>query len=75
MAVRPTEGYDLDLQDRLELRAMLTTAEAVVRAAIGRAESRGAHQRLDFPDSDPELVRNQVIEMTGEEIAARWPMP
>ena len=75
VAVRPTEGYDLDLQDRLELRAMLTTAEAVVRAAIGRAESRGAHQRLDFPDSDPELVRNQVIEMTGEEIAARWPMP
>ena len=75
VSARPAEGYNLDLQDRLELRAMLTTAEAVVRAAIGRAESRGAHQRLDFPDSDPELVRNQVIEMTGEEIAARWPMP
>ena len=53
VAVRPTEGYNLDLQDRLELRAMLTTAEAVVRAALGRTESRGAHQRLDFPDSDP----------------------
>ena len=75
VSARPAEGYNLDLQDRLELRAMLTTAEAVVRAAIGRAESRGAHQRLDFPDSDPELVRNQVIEMTGEEIAACWPMP
>ena len=75
VSARPAEGYNLDLQDRLELRAMLITAEAVVRAAIGRAESRGAHQRLDFPDSDPELVRNQVIEMTGEEIAARWPMP
>ena len=75
VSARPAGGYNLDLQDRLELRAMLTTAEAVVRAAIGRAESRGAHQRLDFPDSDPELVRNQVIEMTGEEIAARWPMP
>ena len=74
VAVRPTEGFNLDLQDRLELRAMLTTAEAVVRAAIGRNESRGAHQRLDFPDSDPGLVRNQVIEMSGEELTVRWPV-
>jgi len=73
VAVRPAGAFNLDLQDRLELRAMLTTAEAVVRAAIGRTESRGAHQRLDFPDSDPGLVRNQVIEMKDEEITARWP--
>ena len=73
VAVRPTEGFNLDLQDRLELRAMLTTAEAVVRAALGRTESRGAHQRLDFPDNDPGLVRNQVIETKDEELTARWP--
>lgn len=73
VAVRPAEGFNLDLQDRLELRAMLTTAEAVVRAAIGRAESRGAHQRLDFPESDERLVGNQVIEMRGGELTARWP--
>ncbi len=73
VAVRPAEGFNLDLQDRLELRAMLTTAEAVVRAAIGRTESRGAHQRLDFPDSDPRLVSNQAVEMRGAEITARWP--
>ena len=72
-AVGPAEDYNLDVQDRLELRAMLTTAEAVVRAAIGRAESRGAHQRLDYPESDPGLVRNQVVEMKGGEVAARWP--
>ena len=65
-------GYNLDLQDRLELYAMLATAEAVTRAALGRTESRGAHQRLDFPESDPGLVRNQVIEMKAEEVAARW---
>ena len=73
VAVRPAGGYNLDLQDRLELRAMLTTAESVVRAALGRGESRGAHQRLDFPDSDERLVANQVIEMRGEEVTARWP--
>ena len=73
VAVRPAEAYNLDLQDRLELRAMLTTAEAVVRAALGRTESRGAHQRLDFPDGDPEFVRNQAVELRGDEVTARWP--
>ena len=73
VAARPADGFNLDLQDRLELRAMLTTAEAVVRAAIGRTESRGAHQRLDFEESDARLVANQVIEMKGTELTARWP--
>ncbi len=72
VAAHEAVGFNLDLQDRLELRAMLTTAEAVTRAALGRAESRGAHQRLDFPESDPGLVRNQAVEMNGEELAARW---
>ncbi len=73
VAARPADGFNLDLQDRLELRAMLTTAEAVVRAAIGRTESRGAHQRLDFQESDARFVANQVIEMRGAELTARWP--
>ncbi len=73
VAVRQSGAYNLDLQDRLELRAMLTTAESVVRAALGRDESRGAHQRLDFPESDERLVGNQVIEMRDGELTARWP--
>jgi succinate dehydrogenase / fumarate reductase flavoprotein subunit len=35
---------------------MLTVAEAVVRAAIERRESRGAHFRTDFAEKDPELA-------------------
>ena len=73
VAARPADGFNLDLQDRLELRAMLTTAEAVVRAAIGRTESRGAHQRLDLQESDARFVANQAIEMRGGELMARWP--
>ena len=72
VSAHEAQGFDLDLQDRLELRAMLTTAEAVTRAALGRSESRGAHQRLDFPESDPGLVRNQAVEMDGEALATRW---
>jgi succinate dehydrogenase / fumarate reductase flavoprotein subunit len=34
---------------------MLTLAEAVVRAAILRRESRGAHWRTDYPDKSDAL--------------------
>jgi succinate dehydrogenase / fumarate reductase flavoprotein subunit len=40
-----------------DLRFMLTIAEAIVRAAIERRESRGAHWRLDYLEKDPTLGR------------------
>jgi fumarate reductase flavoprotein subunit len=36
----------------LELSFMLDVAEAIVNAALQREESRGAHQRVDFPTRD-----------------------
>jgi succinate dehydrogenase/fumarate reductase flavoprotein subunit len=36
----------------IELDHMLTTARMIVEAAQARTESRGAHQRTDFPDAD-----------------------
>jgi succinate dehydrogenase / fumarate reductase flavoprotein subunit len=50
-----------DLAATLDLRSMLLTAEATVRAALLRTESRGAHQRADFPDSDPAWQRTIVV--------------
>ena len=38
----------------LELSFMLDVAEAIVNAALQRQESRGAHQRTDFPVRDDE---------------------
>jgi succinate dehydrogenase / fumarate reductase flavoprotein subunit/fumarate reductase (CoM/CoB) subunit A len=67
--------YNLDLQDWFELHAMLTTAEAVVRSALARNESRGAHQREDFPDSNQSLLKNQAMEMRNGEIVSRWTAP
>ena len=56
--VRPTsEGYD-DLAHALDLRASLAAAEATLRGALARTESRGAHQRRDFPRLDPDLRVN-----------------
>ncbi|MGH2670405.1 MAG: succinate dehydrogenase/fumarate reductase flavoprotein subunit, partial [bacterium] len=36
----------------LELSFMLDVAEAIITSALGREESRGAHQRTDFPARD-----------------------
>ena len=47
-----TNVYNTDLLQALELGAMLDCAEAVVQSAAARKESRGAHQRLDFPERD-----------------------
>ena len=38
-----------------ELRNLLDAAQAVVSAATFREESRGAHDRADFPERDPAL--------------------
>jgi succinate dehydrogenase/fumarate reductase flavoprotein subunit len=68
-------SFNLDLQDWFELRAMLATAEAVVRSALARNESRGAHQREDFPDSDGLLLKNQVMELKNGELVNHWTAP
>jgi fumarate reductase flavoprotein subunit len=47
-----TNVYNTDLLQALELGSMLDCAEAVVACAAARTESRGAHQRLDFPERD-----------------------
>jgi L-aspartate oxidase len=44
----------------LEARNLLTVAEAMVQAALGRKESRGAHYRMDFPAHD-EVARHSVV--------------
>jgi succinate dehydrogenase / fumarate reductase flavoprotein subunit len=59
--VRPSEEGWGDLAQILDLQAMLSTAEATVRGAIAREETRGAHIRSDFPDLDPEMEVNFVV--------------
>ena len=54
-------GFDPARADWFDLRAALAAAEAVALAALHRRESRGAHQREDFPDADSGLARNQVV--------------
>jgi succinate dehydrogenase/fumarate reductase flavoprotein subunit len=53
--------YNMVRLDWLDLRNMLLVAQTVVRAAIERKESRGAHQREDYPGMLPAWELNQVF--------------
>ena len=75
LSIGSEEPFNLDIQDWLELRAMLSTGEMVVTAALARTESRGAHQREDFPDSNAALEKNQVLELSDGKLRSRWVDP
>jgi succinate dehydrogenase / fumarate reductase flavoprotein subunit len=64
------EGWT-DLAHALDLRSGLVAAEATLRSAIERRETRGAQIRADYPDLDPGLVVNFHVDagMTP------WPEP
>jgi succinate dehydrogenase/fumarate reductase flavoprotein subunit len=72
LAISRERQFNLDLQDWFELRAMLTTAEAVATAALARKESRGAHQRLDFPGSDASFAKNQLLRLEDGRLTVNW---
>ena len=59
-------AFAIELADRQELRSALLVAEAVAVAALAREESRGAHQRDDFPDTSTRFRSNQeILERSG----------
>jgi len=64
--VRPSsEGY-ADLAQALDLKSGLIAAEATRLGAIERRETRGAHNRLDYPSLDPSLAVNFQIRLGSD---------
>jgi len=47
-------NFNTELTSALELEFMLDVAEAIAYSALERTESRGSHQRTDFPGRDDE---------------------
>ena len=65
--VRPSaEGY-IDLALALDLLGSIESAEATIRSALLREESRGAHQRTDYPDLSNEENVNYLVELENGE--------
>ena len=60
-----------------DLRFMLVIAEAIVRAALERKESRGAHWRLDYLEKDPAFGRINLIAYNDDSVMKlkRRPVP
>jgi L-aspartate oxidase len=52
---------DIRWTSGLELRNMLTCGQLVVHGALRREESRGAHQRVDFPETNPAWAEKRVV--------------
>jgi len=55
--------FALSMQDWFDMRNSLLCAEAIVLGAQRRTESRGAHQRADFPLTDPAQAHNLVTRL------------
>jgi succinate dehydrogenase / fumarate reductase flavoprotein subunit/fumarate reductase (CoM/CoB) subunit A len=60
--------YKQSRVDWFDLRSMLMVAEAITRAALAREESRGAHQRDDFPEQQSAWAFHQTVALAGDEI-------
>ena len=65
-------AFAIELADRQELRSALLVAEAVAVAALAREESRGAHQRDDFPDTSTRFLSNQEIVQRSGALVSRF---
>jgi succinate dehydrogenase/fumarate reductase flavoprotein subunit len=67
--------FDTARLDWFDLRNMLCVAEAVARAARARAESRGAHQREDFPTQSDAWAAHQTVRLpSGTLTLSRTPV-
>jgi fumarate reductase flavoprotein subunit len=57
-----SRSFNTELVAALELANMLDLAECILRSGLQREESRGAHQRTDFPARDDErFLAHQLV--------------
>jgi len=73
VGVHPDLAGFQDLAHAFDLKSSLIAARATIDAALERRESRGCHNRSDFPDLDPALQVNMVWSGPGK--VEREPIP
>lgn len=55
MVISGSRAYNPGWHTIFDVQSMLVLGEAVIRGALAREESRGAHWRTDFPEELPEM--------------------
>ena len=55
-------------KEEYEYRNMLTTAELIVKGALARKESRGAHCRSDYRETMPDAMHSDMIKQEEREL-------
>jgi fumarate reductase flavoprotein subunit len=59
--------FNTELTSALELSCMLDVAETMTRCALERTESRGAHQRTDFPKrNDEKFLAHSLVHRSAD---------
>ncbi len=67
--------YAMARLDWFDLRTMLLVAETIARSALAREESRGAHQREDFPGMEESWTLHQTVALqNGAVVLGRAPV-
>jgi len=74
-AVSGERVYNASLVEWFELRSGLLAAEALALSALNRRESRGAHQRDDFPQTRSDYSRNQRLWLQGSALGSSFAHP
>ena len=69
--------YNPGWNTAIDLGNLLAVSEAVTRAALERRESRGAHTRVEYPDSDTHFgTVNVIVRRQGKRMTvAQEPIP
>ncbi len=74
--------FNTELTAALELDFMLDVAEAIAYSALRRKESRGSHQRIDYPDrNDTNYLKHSLVYAADgpprveykDVVITRWP--
>jgi fumarate reductase flavoprotein subunit len=75
--------FNTELLSALELTCMLDVATTMVHSALSRTESRGAHQRTDYPARDDDKFLAHSVVTRGQDgsprieykpvVITRWP--
>ncbi|MDY7038473.1 MAG: FAD-binding protein, partial [Thermodesulfobacteriota bacterium] len=64
-----SKTYNQEWMAALEAENMVDVTEMLLKSALMREESRGLHEREDFPEVDPDWMKHIIIQRAGDEMS------